>query len=153
MWGRSLARYDTERAKLLMEQESEMLGTMFGDGAMSRVDGSIQIAITGDEVDDKDYLFGHVRPPFAKLFGINLKTRYRLDEKLRPKTEEFKNSSATLIEYARRSVKKMGFHPTSIQLNDSRSVRTTPSGIKTGSRRQTTGLRTRFENEEVLELS
>jgi len=175
-WGRSLARYDTERAKMLMEQESEMLGIMFGDGAMSKVGGSIQIAITGNKVDDKEYLLEHVRPLFAKLFGKDLKVRYRPNEntmdlyayskrvafrfhewgmpigiknkeKLRPKVElnekgfvrglfdtdgcvyrkyglygqiQFKSSSATLMEYARESVEKLGFHPTNMQKDDTR---------------------------------
>lgn len=79
-WGRSLGRYDTERAKMLMEQESEMLGIMFGDGSMSKVGGSIQITITGSKVEDKEYLIEHVRPLFAKVFGIELKTRYRPNE-------------------------------------------------------------------------
>jgi len=65
---------------MLMEQESEMLGIMFGDGAMSKVGGSIQIAITGNKMDDKKYLLEHVRPLFAKIFGISLKARYRQNE-------------------------------------------------------------------------
>lgn len=161
---------------MLMEQESEMLGIMFGDGAMSKVGGSIQIAITGNKIDDKEYLLEHVRPLFEKLFGINLTARYRQNEntmdlytyskkiasrfqkwgmpighknadKLRPKTElnekafirglfdtdgciyrkygkytqiQFKSASATLIEYIRESVEKMGFHTTCIQRDDTR---------------------------------
>jgi len=65
---------------MLMEQESEMLGIMFGDGAMSKVGGSIQITVTGSRVEDKEYLLEHVRPLFAKMFGIELKARYRPNE-------------------------------------------------------------------------
>jgi hypothetical protein len=65
---------------MLMEQESEMLGIMFGDGAMSKVGGSIQITITGSKVEDKEYLLEHVRPLFAKVFDTELKPRYRPNE-------------------------------------------------------------------------
>jgi len=161
---------------MLMEQESEMLGVMFGDGAMSKVGGSIQIAITGNKLDDKEYLLGHVRPLFAKVFGTDLKARYRKAEntmdlyvyskkvasrfqelgmpiglknidELRPKTElnekafvrglfdtdgcvyrkygrymqiQFKNASASLMEYVRESIDRMGFHPTLIQQDETR---------------------------------
>jgi DNA-binding transcriptional regulator WhiA len=66
---------------MLTDQESEMLGIMFGDGSLSKVGGSVQIAITGNKTDDKEYLLEHASPLFARLFGIDLRTRYRRGEK------------------------------------------------------------------------
>ena len=161
---------------MLTDQESEMLGIMFGDGCLSKVGGSIQIAITGDKTDDKEYLLKHVCPLFAKLFDIDLRTRYRQREKtmdlytyskkvasilhewgmpiglknvgeLRPRVSlneksfirglfdtdgcvyrkygkyaqiQFKSASATLMEYVIKSLKETGFHPTSMQRDDTR---------------------------------
>lgn len=161
---------------MLADQESEMLGIMFGDGSLSQVGGSIQIAITGNKADDKDYLLNYVHPLFTRLFGINLRTRCRQGEEtmdlytyskrvalklnqwgmpistknsgeLRPKVSlkersfirgifdtdgcvyckygkyaqiQFKNSSATLMEYIAECLKKLGFHPTRLQENNAR---------------------------------
>jgi intein/homing endonuclease len=65
---------------VLTEQESEILGVLFGDGSLLRTEGSIQIAITGNKVDDEMYLLGHVRILFLKVFDLELTSRYRHGE-------------------------------------------------------------------------
>ncbi|MGD6807713.1 MAG: LAGLIDADG family homing endonuclease [Candidatus Bathyarchaeia archaeon] len=65
---------------MLSERQSEILGIMFGDGAMSKVGGSIQIAVTGHKIEDKNYLINHVCPLFAQEFDVQMKSRYRLNE-------------------------------------------------------------------------
>ena len=65
---------------VLTEQESEILGIMFGDGCLSRTDRSVQITITGNKIDDENYLLGHVRPLFLKVFDLELTSRYRHGE-------------------------------------------------------------------------
>ena len=65
---------------MLTEQESEILGIMFGDGSLSRSERSVQIVITGNKVDDENYLLGHVRPLFLKVFDLELTSRYRHGE-------------------------------------------------------------------------
>ena len=65
---------------MLDERQSEILGIMFGDGSLSKVGGSIQIAVTGHKVDDKDYLLNHVCPLFAKELAVNMKIRNRPNE-------------------------------------------------------------------------
>src|SRR5439155_24515162 len=65
---------------MLTEQESEILGIMFGDGSLSRSERSVQIVITGNKVDDEKYLLGHVRGLFLKAFDLELTSRYRHGE-------------------------------------------------------------------------
>jgi len=65
---------------VLTEQESEILGIMFGDGCLSRTERSVQIAITGNKFDDETYLLKHVRPLFEGVFGLELTSRYRHGE-------------------------------------------------------------------------
>ena len=65
---------------MLTEQQSEILGILFGDGCLSRTERSVQIAITGNKVDDENYLLGHVRTLFLKVFDLELTSRYRHDE-------------------------------------------------------------------------
>ena len=161
---------------MLTEQESEMLGTLLGDGTLSRVGGSVQITITGNKLDDEEYLLNHVRPLFEGLFKIDLKARYRQREntmdlytyskkialqinewgmpiglknvgKLKPNRPldeksfirgmfdtdgcvyrkygkyaqiQFKSASPSLMEYLKRNIEKLGFHPTLIQKDDTR---------------------------------
>lgn len=47
---------------------------------MSRTERSVQIAITGNKVDDEIYLLNHVRPLFQNIFGLELTSRYRHGE-------------------------------------------------------------------------
>jgi len=61
------------RCEMLTELQSEILGILFGDGSLSRNRGSVQIAVTGNKHDDREYLIGHVRPMFEQLFAIPLK--------------------------------------------------------------------------------
>ena len=68
------------RYELLTELQSEILGILFGDGVLSKTHSSVQIAITGHKLDDREYLIGRVRPMFAQLFAIPLKVRLRNDE-------------------------------------------------------------------------
>src|SRR5213594_1381560 len=65
---------------MLTEQESEILGIMFGDGSLSRSERSVQIVITGNKVDDENYFLGHVRPLFLDVFDLELTSRYRQNE-------------------------------------------------------------------------
>jgi hypothetical protein len=65
---------------VLTEQESEILGIMFGDGSLSRTERSVQIAITGNKFDDEVYLLEHVRPLFHGVFDVELTSRYRHGE-------------------------------------------------------------------------
>jgi intein/homing endonuclease len=65
---------------VLTEQESEILGILFGDGSLSRTERSVQIAITGNKVDDEIYLLDHVRTLFLKVFDLELTSRYRQGE-------------------------------------------------------------------------
>src|SRR5438309_9947655 len=65
---------------MLTEQESEILGIMFGDGSLSRSERSVQIVITGNKIDDENYLLGHVRSLFLKVFDLELTSRYRQGE-------------------------------------------------------------------------
>jgi hypothetical protein len=65
---------------VLTEQESEILGIMFGDGSLSRTERSVQIAITGNKFDDEVYLLEHVRPLFQGVFDLELTSRYRHGE-------------------------------------------------------------------------
>jgi LAGLIDADG-like domain len=65
---------------VLTEQESEILGIMFGDGSLSKTERSVQIAITGNKFDDETYLLEHVRPLFHDVFGLELTSRYRPGE-------------------------------------------------------------------------
>ena len=53
---------------------------MFGDGCLSRTERSVQIAITGNKVDDENYLLGHVKTLFLKVFDLELTSRYRHGE-------------------------------------------------------------------------
>src|SRR5437879_6237124 len=53
---------------------------MFGDGSLSRIERSIQLAITGNRFDDEIYLLKHVRPLFLDVFGLELTSRYRHGE-------------------------------------------------------------------------
>ena len=62
---------------MLTEQESEILGILFGDGCLSRTERSVLITITGNKVDDEKYLLGHVRGLFLKAFDLELTSRYR----------------------------------------------------------------------------
>jgi intein/homing endonuclease len=68
------------KTTVLTEQESEILGILFGDGCLSRTEGSILITITGNKVDDEKYLLGHVRALFLKVFDLELTSRYRHNE-------------------------------------------------------------------------
>ena len=65
---------------MLTEEESEILGIVFGDGSLSRTERSVQIAITGNKFDDEIYLLRHVRPLFHGVFGLELTSRYRRGE-------------------------------------------------------------------------
>ncbi len=65
---------------MLSEEEPEILGIMFGDGSLSRTERSAQIAITGNKIDDRNYLLGHVRPLFLKNFDLELTSRFRHGE-------------------------------------------------------------------------
>ena len=60
---------------MLTEQESEILGILFGDGSLSRTERSVQIAITGNKIDDENYLLFHVRALFLKVFDLRLTCR------------------------------------------------------------------------------
>ena len=53
---------------------------MFGDGSLSRTERSVQIAITGNKVDDEIYLLDHVRTLFLEVFDLELTSRYRQGE-------------------------------------------------------------------------
>jgi hypothetical protein len=59
---------------MLTERQSEIAGIMFGDGSMSVVGGSIQIAVTGHKIEDKNYLVNHVCPLLAQEFGVQMKS-------------------------------------------------------------------------------
>ena len=65
---------------MLTEQQSEILGILFGDGCLSRTERSVLITITGNKVDDEKYLLGHVRGLFLKAFDLELTSRYRHGE-------------------------------------------------------------------------
>jgi intein/homing endonuclease len=65
---------------LLTEEESELLGVLFGDGCLSRRERSVQIVITGNKEDDREYLLGNVRTLFFRVFGLELTSRYRKGE-------------------------------------------------------------------------
>jgi len=65
---------------MLTERQSEITGIMFGDGSMSVVGGSIQIAVTGHKIEDKNYLINHVCPLLAQEFDVQMKVRYRPNE-------------------------------------------------------------------------
>src|SRR3989442_5829779 len=65
---------------MLTEQESDILGIMFGDGSLSRSERSVQIVIPGNKVVDENYLLGHVRSLFLKVFDLELTSRYRHGE-------------------------------------------------------------------------
>jgi hypothetical protein len=65
---------------VLTEQESEILGILFGDGSLSRTERSVQIVITGNKVDDEIYLLDHVRTLFLRVFDLELTSRYRQGE-------------------------------------------------------------------------
>jgi intein/homing endonuclease len=65
---------------MLTEQESEILGILFGDGCLSRTERSVLITITGNKVDDENYLLGRVRTLFLKVFDLELTSRYRRGE-------------------------------------------------------------------------
>ena len=65
---------------MLTEEESEILGIMFGDGCLSRTERSVQITITGNKFDDEIYLLEHVRPLFHTVFGLEMTSRYRSGE-------------------------------------------------------------------------
>src|SRR5712691_10993426 len=65
---------------VLTEQESEILGILFGDGCLSITERSVQITITGNKIDDENYLLGHVRALFLKAFDLELTSRYRHGE-------------------------------------------------------------------------
>lgn len=65
---------------MLTEQESEILGILFGDGSLSITERSVQIVITGNKGDDGNYLLGHVRALFLKVFDLELTSRYRHGE-------------------------------------------------------------------------
>lgn len=162
---------------ILRERESEILGILFGDGSLSKVGGSIQISITGNKLDDKEYLMEHVRPLFKKLFYVELKVRDRIYENtmdlyayskkvalilnswgmpiglknaamLQPtikvkerdfirglfdtdgciyrkygkyKQIQFKSSSEVLMNYARKSLKTLGFHPSNMGKDETRN--------------------------------
>jgi intein/homing endonuclease len=69
---------------------------MFGDGSLSRTEGSILITITGNKVDDENYLLGHVRPLFLKVFDIELTSRYRPDENTMDLYRHSKRIASTL---------------------------------------------------------
>jgi hypothetical protein len=66
--------------EMLTEPQSEMLGILFGDGSMSRHHASFQIVITGNKIDDDEYLIGRVQPMFAELFGTTPKVIFVKDE-------------------------------------------------------------------------
>jgi len=65
---------------MLTEQESEILGILFGDGSLSRTERSVQIAITGNKIDDENYLLFHVGALFLKVFDLRPTCRYRHGE-------------------------------------------------------------------------
>jgi len=65
---------------VLTEEESEILGIMFGDGCLSKTERSVQITITGNKFDDRTYLLKHVRPLFHSVFGLELTSRDRHGE-------------------------------------------------------------------------
>src|SRR5438309_2453851 len=65
---------------LLNPNQSEMLGILFGDGCLSRNRGSVQIVITGNKHDDRQYLIGHVRQMVEQLFGVPLTVLFVKDE-------------------------------------------------------------------------
>jgi hypothetical protein len=68
------------RYELLTDQQSEILGVLFGDGSMSKNRSSVQIVITGHKFDDSEYLIGRVRPMFKELFQTYLKVHLVKDE-------------------------------------------------------------------------
>ncbi|HEV2119720.1 MAG TPA: LAGLIDADG family homing endonuclease [Candidatus Bathyarchaeia archaeon] len=65
---------------MLTEQESEILGILFGDGCLSKNRGSVQIAVTGNKHDDREYLIGHVCPMFEELFAVQFKVLFVKDQ-------------------------------------------------------------------------
>jgi len=65
---------------VLTEEESEILGIMFGDGCLSKTERSVQITITGNKFDDRTYLLKHVRPLLHSVFGLELTSRDRHGE-------------------------------------------------------------------------
>jgi len=65
---------------VLTEEESEILGIMFGDGCLSKTERSVQITISGNKFDDRTYLLKHVRPLFHSVFGLELTSRDRHGE-------------------------------------------------------------------------
>lgn len=69
---------------------------MFGDGSLSRTERSVQIAITGNKIDDKNYLLGHVRSLFLKVFDLELTSRYRHGENTMDLYRHFKRVAFTL---------------------------------------------------------
>jgi hypothetical protein len=65
---------------VLTEQESEILGILFGDGSLSRTERSVLITVTGNKIDDRSYLLEHVKTLFLKVFELELTSRYRYGE-------------------------------------------------------------------------
>ena|SRR2546422_7234093 len=70
----------SQKSMVLSEQESEILGILMGDGSLSRTESSVQIAITGNKIDDENYLLGRVRTLFLRVFDLELTSRYRHSE-------------------------------------------------------------------------
>jgi hypothetical protein len=50
----------------LTERQFAIVGIMFGDGSMSVLGGSIQIAVTGQKVEDNSYLINHAWSPWLR---------------------------------------------------------------------------------------
>jgi len=111
-------------ANTLTDQESEVLGIMFGDGCLSKVGGSIQIAVTGNKTDDKEYLFRQFRPLFARLFGIDLRARYRQGEETIDLYAYSKKVALTLHEWGMPiGLKNAGELRPRVPLNDDSFIR------------------------------
>src|SRR2546428_344185 len=70
----------SQKSMVLSEQESEILGILMADGSLSRTESSVQIAITGNKIDDEHYLLGRVRTLFLRVFDLELTSRYRQNE-------------------------------------------------------------------------
>ena len=64
----------------LGEEESEILGIMFGDGSLRPTHSSLKIEVSGHKIDDRDYLLNHVAPLFNRAFKLDMKPYYRRRE-------------------------------------------------------------------------
>jgi len=63
----------------LGEEESEILGIMFGDGSIYRTKRKLKVEITGHKMDDREYMLNHVAPLFLRVYGVRMRVSYRRD--------------------------------------------------------------------------